>query len=440
MPGKHISCEIMRHIITQVALDLVDAPRALQIAAEAVEGGIDWLEAGTPLIKSEGLEIIRQLKSKFPGNTIVADLKTMDTGGLEVEIATKAGAGVVCIMGVSEDATITEAVKSARQYGSKIMIDLMRVHDKVARAREVEILGADYICLHVSIDEQMVGGNALASIKSVSEAVKIPVAVAGGINSETAPLAVENGASIIIVGGAITKSQNVTDATKQIIKSISSMKPLASGKFKKYGPTEIREALSKVSAPNVADAMHTRGSMHGIHPYIPHNVKMIGQAFTVRTMNGDWSKVVEAIDHAKEGDVIVVDVHGGEMAVWGELASLSAMQRGISGIVIDGAIRDVDSIMEMGFPAFARHRRAAAGEPMGHGEIGIEITCGGQTVRPGDWIIGDESGVVVIPQKDALEVANRALDVMEREERIREEIRRGSTLSKVAYLKKWEKK
>jgi 3-hexulose-6-phosphate synthase/6-phospho-3-hexuloisomerase len=429
----------MKHIITQVALDLVDAHRAMQIAAEAVEGGIDWLEAGTPLIKSEGLDIVRKMKARFPGKTIVADLKTLDTGGLEVEIASKAGAGVVCIMGMSEDGTITEAVKSARQYGSKVMIDLMRVQDKVARARECEALGADYICIHVSIDRQMVGGKPFADLKAVSSAVGIPVAVAGGINAETAPLAVKNGASIIIVGGAITKSKDVAKATKLVIKSISTMKPQKGGS-RKFGPDEIRVAFSRVSTPNIADAMHTRGSMHGLHPFIVPKAKMIGQAVTVRTMDGDWAKVVEAIDHANRGDVIVADVHGGEMAVWGELASASCMVKGISGIVIDGAVRDVDSIIAMGFPVFARHRRPAAGEPKGHGEIGIIIKCGGQSVAPGDWIVGDESGVVVVPQKDAMEIANRAVDVMERENRIREEIKRGSTLSQVMDLYKWEKK
>jgi 3-hexulose-6-phosphate synthase/6-phospho-3-hexuloisomerase len=428
----------MTKVITQVALDLVDAHRAMQIAAEAVEGGIDWLEAGTPLIKSEGMEMIRQLKAAFPGKTIVADMKTLDVGGLEVEIATKSGAGVVCIMGMSQDSCIKEAVRSARQYGSKIMIDMMQVPDKAKRAKEVEAFGVDYVCIHVSIDQQMVGGNPLAELKAVSKAVKIPIAVAGGLNSETAPLAVKGGASIIIVGGAITKAQDVTEAARNVIRSIEGLKPISTAKFKKYGPEEVREALSRVSAPNVADAMHTHGSMTGLMPFIGHNVKMIGQAVTVRTMDGDWAKAVEAIDLAQKGDVIVVDVHGGEMAIWGELASWSCKMRGISGIVIDGAIRDVDAILEMGFPAFARHRRPAAGEPKGLGEINVKITCGGQTVNPGDWIIGDESGVVVIPQSDAMEIANRAVDVMEREERVREEIKRGSTLSEVMKVKKWE--
>ncbi len=94
----------------------------------------------------------------------------------------------------------------------------------------------------------------------------------------------------------------------------------------------------------------------------------------------------------------------------------------------------------MKFPLFAKAVCPNAGEPKGFGEINAEITCCGQYVRPGDWIIGDESGVVVIPRERAYEIARRALEVRKNEERIREEIRRGSTLAKVADLIRWEKK
>jgi 3-hexulose-6-phosphate synthase/6-phospho-3-hexuloisomerase len=179
--------------------------------------------------------------------------------------------------------------------------------------------------------------------------------------------------------------------------------------------------------------------MKGIHPRIKHNMKMVGRALTVHTINGDWAKSVEAIDRAKPGDVIVVDACGGEIAVWGELASWSCKTKGVAGVVIDGAVRDIDAIIEMEFPCFSRHIASNAGEPKGYGGIGHEIVCGGITVKTGDWIIGDESGVVVIPQESAVEVANRAIDVMERENRLREEIKKGGTLSSVMKLEKWEK-
>ncbi|MGQ9587995.1 MAG: 3-hexulose-6-phosphate synthase [Thermoplasmata archaeon] len=426
--------------VLQVALDLVHGERALKICADAVRGGADWIEAGTPLIKSEGVNIVRQLKKAFPRHTIVADMKTIDVGGAEVEIAAKSGADVVVVLGVSSDPTITEAILSARQYGAKVMVDLFNVEDKVERAKQVESMGADYICVHVGVDEQMVGGSPLSDLRGLAKTVGIPIAAAGGINSETAPEVVRAGASIVIVGGAIIKAKDVAAATKKVKLAITSGRRIKTELFKKYSEKELLKAFKRASSPNVADAQHKRGAMKGIHPRIAHGVKMVGRALTVHTVNGDWAKPVEAIDRAKPGDVIVVDACGGEMAVWGELASWSCKTKGVAGVVIDGAARDIDSIIEMGFPCFSRHIASSAGEPKGYGGIGHEIVCGGVPVRTGDWIIGDESGVVVVPQENALEVANRALDVLERENRIREEIRRGgTTLSSVLKLEKWEK-
>src|SRR5437763_13583927 len=122
--------------VLQVALDHMHLKRALLAAAEAVQGGADWLEAGTPLIKSEGMEVVRQLKKSFSGTTIVADLKTMDTGGFEVVIAAKAGADVVTVMGVIDDATIREAVRAARRYGGKVMVALRRGVHRAAGGNE----------------------------------------------------------------------------------------------------------------------------------------------------------------------------------------------------------------------------------------------------------------------------------------------------------------
>jgi 3-hexulose-6-phosphate synthase/6-phospho-3-hexuloisomerase len=114
--------------------------------------------------------------------------------------------------------------------------------------------------------------------------------------------------------------------------------------------------------------------------------------------------------------------------------------KGLAGVVIDGTVRDMDDIIEMDFPIFCKNIAPNAGEPKGFGEIGAEIFCGSQTVRTGDWIIGDDSGVVVVPQDIAQEIANRSLNVMETENRIREEIKEGGSLSSVLKLKKWEKK
>lgn len=408
------------------------------MAKEAVPGGIDWIEAGTPLIKSEGMDAIRELKRIFPNKKIIADMKTMDTGDFETEMASKAGADIVSILGASDDSTIKEAIKAAKKYNSEIMVDLINVKNKVDRAAEVEKMGAKYVCIHVGIDQQMKGENPLQDIKDVKEAVNITIATAGGLNSENIPDVISAGADIVIVGGAITKASNLLDATKIIRKSIDLSKPIESLDFRKYKEEELIDALKKVSSSNVSDAMHRGGAMKGIHTVVP-GLKMAGRALTIKTMNGDWAKVVEAIDLAEEGEILVVDTNSGDIAIWGELATWSAVMRKLGGVVIDGAVRDVDDLKEIRFPVFARYEVPDAGDPKGFGEIGCEVVCGGLKVNRGDYIIGDDSGVVVIPQEEAQEIINRSIDVKEKENRIREEIKRGSTLSKVQKLKKWEK-
>ncbi len=356
-----------------------------------------------------------------------------------MEIAAKAGADVISVMVVTDDATVLEAVKAARRYGAKIMGDLMAVENKVKRAKEVEALGVHYLCHHVSIDEQMIARTPLKELEALSGAVNIPIAVAGGLNSETVSQAMEAGATIIIVGGAIIKEPKVTEATSTIKRVMEEGKAVQTKLYKKYGQEELFEAFSKVSTPNIADAMQKEGPMDGIVPRINRGTKMVGRALTVKTVDGDWAKPVEAIDKAQRGTVIVVDAGGGKTAVWGELASWSCKVKGVAGIVIDGAARDIDTILDIDFPVFARWVVPHAGEPKGHGEIGSEVECGGRRVRTGDWIVGDETSVVVVPQEVAVEMANRALDVLERENRIREEIKRGGTLSSVLELEKWEK-
>ena len=424
--------------ILQVALDLMQLNRAVAIAHEAVDGGADWVEVGTPLIKSDGAEAVRTIRREFPGKKIIADTKTMDVGGLEVEMMAKAGADIVTVLGLADDSTITEAVSAGRKYGAEVMIDMINVPDCVKRAKEAEKLGAAYICLHMGIDSQMRGeGNPVETLRKVVQETSIPVAAAGGITVETAPKYAEAGASIMIVGGAIIKAADIKRSAADIVASMSGKK-IDTVLSKKYGEEELFEAFSKASTCNISDAFHKRGVIMGLQPFIKEGVRMVGRALTVQTANGDWAKPVESIDKAKPGDVIVIDVGGAPVAVWGELASHSAMKMGVRGVVIDGAIRDIDDIKKMGFPAFARSVIPCAGEPKGYGGIGMEITVGGQVVRTGDWIVGDECGLMVIPKEVAVEVANRTIDVNERENRTREEIKRGSTLSKVNELAKWE--
>ncbi len=419
-----------------MALDLLDLDRSIQIAKEAVSGGADWIEAGTPLIKSEGMDSVREMKKALPGTKIVADMKTVDTGAMEVEMAAKAGADIVAMLASSDNSTVEDALRAARKYGVQIMMDLLTVPDPVKRSRELDQLGVDYICVHVGIDQQMTGRDTVDFLKQIVKEVKTPVAAAGGIDAVTGAEAIANGAAIVIVGGSIVRSANVMASAQKIREAIDHATISISPQMSQE--EELVSILRIVSSPNISDAMHRKGAMRDIHP-INLGTKIVGRAITVQTFAGDWAKPVEAIDLAGPGNVLVIYNGSNNIAPWGGLATLSCKNRGIEGVVVDGAVRDVDEIRALNYPIFSSGITPNAGDPKGMGEINAEITCGGQLVRPGDYIVGDDSGVVVIPKERAYEIARRAKEVEKMESRLYEEIRRGKTLSQVANLKKWEK-
>ena len=426
--------------ILQVALDFINLRRAINVAREAVDAGVDWIEAGTPLIKSEGLDSIRALRKEFPTATIVADMKTMDAGRVEMETAAKAGADIAVVMGSATDATIKECISAGKNYGIKIEVDLLGIADSVSRSIEVEKWGADFVGIHTAIDEQMQGSSPFERLKEICSKVNIPVAVAGGMNSETVADAVNAGAKIIIVGGAICKATDIKAATENLKRAISNREKIAEDFFKRTSSDDVREILEKVSTANISDGSHRLRGITGIGS-ISLETKMIGRAVTVRTYPGDWAKPVEAIDIAKQGDVIVIDSGGVGPAVWGELATQSAIQKKLAGVVVNGAIRDSGEIRKLQFPAFTKLIMPNAGEPKGFGEIGIPINISGITINNGDWIVGDSDGLIVLPKHEAKEMANYAMDWLERENRLREEISRGETsLGEVTELLKWTKK
>jgi len=423
----------------QVALDFVELDRALKVAREAVEGGADILEAGTPLIKSVGVEAVRRLRGEFPNLPIAADMKVMDAGRIEVETAAKAGARIVHVLAAASDSTIAECVEAGREYGAQIVADLLGAQDPLARAKQVADLGVDFIGVHTAIDMQMRAADPFALLQQVVEAADVPVCVAGGIHSENAAQAAEAGASVVIVGGAISKAPDARRATADLKRAITDKVKIPTTLYRRVSDEHIRDILLQISSANLSDAMHRRGVLPGLRPVAP-GLKVVGPALTVRTAPGDYAKSVEAIDRAQPGDVIVVDAGGVPPAVWGEMASRSARNRGIAGVVIDGALRDSGDIRSLEFPAFSRIICPNAGEPRGLGEIAVSITVAGEVVEPGDWILGDDDGVVRIPRDRAAEWANRGMEWYERENRIREEIVQGGTYGDLAELEKWEKR
>lgn len=196
--------------IVQISLDLTDLEEALDTATIALRAGVDWLEAGTPLILAEGLHGVRALRERFPKTPIVADLKTMDGGYLEAEMMAKAGATHVVVMARAHEETVKCVVAAGRDYDIKVMGDNLACGDMIAAARWLEDLGCDYIVHHVGYDERRgiaARGERMPSpldqLREIVNAVSVPVQAVGGLTLQQAIDTPKYGAPLVVIGAPL---------------------------------------------------------------------------------------------------------------------------------------------------------------------------------------------------------------------------------------------
>jgi 3-hexulose-6-phosphate synthase len=199
----------------QFAMDTLTTEAALELAAAAAPH-VDVLELGTPLIKSAGLSAVTAIKEAHPDKIVFADLKTMDAGELEADIAFSAGADLVTVLGVAGDSTIVGAVKAAKKHGKGIVVDLIGVADKAARAREVVALGAEFVEVHAGLDEQAEEGFTFGALLEAGKDSGVPFSIAGGVNASSVASVQEAGARIAVAGSAIYSASDVGAAAAEI--------------------------------------------------------------------------------------------------------------------------------------------------------------------------------------------------------------------------------
>jgi len=207
----------------QVALDLDKLDYVLKIVEQLPNRERLILEAGTPLIKAHGTKVIEKIREVRPEAFIIADLKTMDVGRIEVKEAADSTADAVCILGVSSKATIEKAILEAQKHGIYSILDMMEVYDPVARLEDL-YYKPDIVLLHRNVDAERAAAEAgkpweteWGNITEIKEKFKCLVGVAGGITPQTAKKALEKGADIIVVGRYIIRSRDPRRAAEQFL-------------------------------------------------------------------------------------------------------------------------------------------------------------------------------------------------------------------------------
>jgi 3-hexulose-6-phosphate synthase len=212
----------------QLALDTLDADEALKLA-QLTAPYIDILEAGTPLIKSVGIQIVSRLKDAHPEKTVLADLKSSDVGAYEAGMAFKAGADIVTTQGITTLATIKEVQQEADKWGRRAEVDMTGVADPVTKAKEIAEFGVSLVLYHRSIDEEVTSGadwdkKACRTVEQLCD-LDLDVAVAGGVNADVIPLLCNAPLYGIVVGRGITAHADPGAAAQSIRQVITSTWP-----------------------------------------------------------------------------------------------------------------------------------------------------------------------------------------------------------------------
>ena len=202
--------------LIQMALDSLDFDQTVALAT-LVAPHIDIFEIGTPCIKHNGVNLVKELKARFPDKLLLVDLKTMDAGEYEATPFYAAGADICTVLGVSGLATCAGVIKAANAHGAEAQIDLINVDDKIACARATAEAGAHIMGIHTGLDAQAAGHTPFADLTDVASlGLPVRISVAGGINASTVQDVVRAGASIIVVGAAIYGAPSPADAAREI--------------------------------------------------------------------------------------------------------------------------------------------------------------------------------------------------------------------------------
>lgn len=213
--------------LIQVALDTLDFEHTLKLAKD-ISPYVDIIELGTPCIKFNGIRIVKEVRAAVPNCKIMADLKTMDAGFYEAKPFYEAGADIVTVLGVADVGTISGVIEASKlKFNAWTQVDLLNVPNKAEIAKQLFNLGAHVIGIHTGLDQQAAGQTPFEDLRAVAylkhPRMPLKISVAGGINKDTATLAIGAGADIIVVGAAIYGAKDPVQAAKEIRDRVASV-------------------------------------------------------------------------------------------------------------------------------------------------------------------------------------------------------------------------
>lgn len=298
----------MARPLIQLALDSLDVNQTLNLAGLTAPY-VDIFEIGTPCIKHNGVELVKELKRRFPDKLILVDLKTMDAGEYEAAPFYAAGADICTVLGVSGLPTIGGVIKAAKAHNGEVQVDLINVPDKLACAKESAKLGAQIIGVHTGLDAQAAGHTPFADLQAVAKlGLPVRISVAGGINQATATQVAKAGANIVVVGAAIYGAKSPADAAREI-------RELLDANHHQFIMGKISNVLGATDKSYDARLTRLLDQSKRIFVAGAGRSGLIGRFFSMRLMHGGYQTYIvgEIVTPSiQKGDLLIVISGSGE--------------------------------------------------------------------------------------------------------------------------------
>lgn len=385
----------------QVTLDFLHLENALFCAEQCISGGAEIIEISSLLIKNTGFNSIKIFSERFPKTPIIADLKTIFSDEIEIKAVAEAGATGITVSGAISEANWKKCIEKTKKYSIEVYLDFRGISPFFLKNKISNCKDAHTIIIDKDSNYSILIPEIIQFVPSIS--------INGIMKAEEIETAVMLGTETFISVFKEQDSNNIKEKVKSLLEALKKIDiPVKDSCVMHNEQTLVN--LFELATPGQLCKAHTDSALiKNIFP-IQRFTKIIGRASTIRVYPGSQKAITQHILETPENHIIVIDARGNEPATWGILETELAIRKKIQGVIVYGAITDVNAIRERSFPCYTTSITAIAGIEDVKALYNIPIQIGTTTIQSNDWIIGDDSGVVCIPSKNAFSIANEAYD------------------------------
>ena len=389
----------------QATLDFLHLEDALFCAEQSIAGGVDILEIGALLIKNTGLNSVRIFRDRFPQISLIVDCKTIDADSQEIKAVAEAGADGITIAGGIRTGNWQKCQEQAKKHSLQVLLDFRNFSPKFLPDQIKLAADASLVLIDFNSDVD----SALIVLQEISSLIATPMAIVDiPPETETLAKAISLGCQTIVIPFRHGQSQNTRQQAQQMREAMNIAEKDANvGSIDAYSEQILTGKLDQVMPAQVCAVYHAPCFLERVYP-LHRFTKIFGQAATIKVWPGNQIAVAEFLLQVEPGKIVVVDAGGQGGAVWGALAMEIALRKKLAGAVVYGAISDVNLLRSKAFPCYTTSITCVPGISAGAALTNIPVRIGDVVVNPEDWLLGDDSGIVCLPQFKAFTIADRA--------------------------------